>query len=124
MMNNVRWLCHTYEYLYPSNVSLDPSKVCDIDDPGDKHSYSAAWYGGAAAAYAKLSLGPLGLDWPPPIDHQPALNQNWSDATTEREQWILSAGSSIDQVRKFSTQALSVTTQCSPKVGVTSCTST
>lgn len=75
-------------------VVLNP-EIFGCTDAGDRHSYSAAWYGGAAAAAASFSprLPPIGLDWPPPPSpSEPALNQTWSGGVTARQQWLLTAG--------------------------------
>ena len=93
-------------------VMLDPSQVYGLTDAGDKHSYSAAWYGGAAAAVSRLgNLSPIGLDWPPSPagSRKEALNQKWSGGVTEREQWILTPGPAIDEVRRFTTPSQTVT---------------
>jgi hypothetical protein len=79
------------------DVALDPSKLYYTTDPGDKHSYAAAWYGASAAAAQadKFSLPGLGLSWPPPGQKpfQPALLQTWaSGVVTQREQWRLVGG--------------------------------
>jgi hypothetical protein len=92
-------------------VMLDPSKLYPWDDAGDKHSYAAAWYGGAAAGAAAQNEPPLGLAWPPPPKtYLPALNQNWPTGTDEFNQWQLQAGASIRDTFSYSTQPLAVTT--------------
>ena len=93
-------------------VMLDPSQVYSVLDPGDEHSYSAAWYGGAAAAVKRLGgLPPLGVEWPPPPTgaRQNPLNQLWNPGVNEREQWVLTSGPAIDQVRRFRTETQPVT---------------
>jgi hypothetical protein len=45
-------------------VTLDPYELYPLDDAGDKHSYAATWYGGAAAGTAAQGEPPLGLAWP------------------------------------------------------------
>ncbi|MEM7051996.1 MAG: hypothetical protein AAF604_20175 [Acidobacteriota bacterium] len=74
------------------NTILNP-EVYSCTSAGDRHSYSAEWYGGAAAAAKKFNLFALGLDWPPPqIPNRPALNQRWRGGITEPNQWPLTAG--------------------------------
>ena len=76
------------------NAVLDPSKLYDWTDPGDQHTYAAAWYGAAAAAARTYGLPALGFAWPPPPKtFQPALLQGWVGGTTEKNQWPLQAGS-------------------------------
>ena len=76
------------------NAVLDPSKLYNPTDPGDQHSYAAAWYGAAAAEARKYGLQPAGLAWPPPPKpFQPALLQTWAGGTSQRNQWPLHAGS-------------------------------
>lgn len=92
-------------------VALDPSELYDLDDPGDEHSYAAAWYGGAAVGAASQDEPPLGLAWPPPPkDFLPALNQNWPDGATEYDQWSLEPGASLGSVFSYGAQPLEVTT--------------
>ncbi len=92
------------------DVVLNP-EVYGCLDQGDRHSYSAEWYGGAAAGASKLNLPPVGLDWPPPPDpSQPALNQTWPDGITEKQQWQLSAGESGSIGCAFSAKACTYTT--------------
>ena len=91
------------------DVILDPGEIYGITDVSDKHAYSAAWYGGAAAAAKQFTLNPLGLDWPPPpTSHTPALIQQWSQVT-EQEQWPLAAGTA-DPSLNFSDTPLTVYT--------------
>jgi hypothetical protein len=91
--------------------ALAPSELYDADDPGDQHSYAAAWYGGAAAGAASQGESPLGLAWPPaPKTYLPALNQNWPGGATEFGQWNLAAGPSIGSVFFYGAQPLGVTT--------------
>lgn len=89
-------------------VNLEPGAIYYLHpktDPGNKHSYSAVWYSGAAAAVSALGLStPLGLDWPPPpATFRPALNQSFtaasglsdpcsSPAGLDKPQWELTAG--------------------------------
>jgi Thioesterase domain len=92
-------------------VALDPYELYPLDDAGDKHSYAAAWYGGAAAGASAQGEPPLGLAWPPPPKtFRPALNQNWPGGTDEFNQWQLQAGTSIGDSFSYSTQPLAVTT--------------
>ncbi|HXU32797.1 MAG TPA: hypothetical protein VN851_19680 [Thermoanaerobaculia bacterium] len=75
------------------DVALDPSKIYDEADPGDKHSYAAAWYGAAAAAAQTFKLPSLGFSWPPPKQaFLPALLQRWVGGTTQSHQWPLQTG--------------------------------
>ncbi len=92
------------------DVALDPSKIYDEDDPGDKHSYAAAWYGASAAAAQTYRLPSLGLAWPPPLTpFQPALLQTWPGGTTFRSQWPLQTGSP-PYLFLYSAPALSIDT--------------
>lgn len=91
------------------DVMLDPSPLYSKSDPGDQHSYAAAWYAGASHAAKKYSLPPIGLDWPPaPVPNTPALNQLWSGGTTNPNQWPLTAGTPIQGTYVFSTEQLKV----------------
>lgn len=72
------------------NVVLNPLTF-SCGDLGNRHSYAAAWYAGAAraAANAKPPLPPIGFAWPPPqTPNRPALNQLWPG----NSQWTLTAG--------------------------------
>lgn len=91
-------------------VALDPYELYPWDDAGDKHTYAAGWYGGAAAGAAALHEPPLGLAWPPPqFPYLPALNQTWPGGTNAQGQWQLQAGQSIIDTYSYSTQPLAVT---------------
>jgi pimeloyl-ACP methyl ester carboxylesterase len=92
-------------------VALDPSTLYHFDDVSGRHSYAAAWYGGAAAGAASQSEPPLGVAWPPsPLTYLPALNQSWPTGTNQFSQWNLQAGSSIHDVFSYDTEALAVST--------------
>jgi len=93
-------------------VALDPSKLYSFDDPGDKHSYAAAWYGAAAAGAQSQKQPPLGLAWPPPPQtYLPALNQTWPTGNNQLSQWQLKAGAPIiGDSFTYYTQPLPVTT--------------
>ncbi|MEM7480148.1 MAG: hypothetical protein AAF481_03145 [Acidobacteriota bacterium] len=74
------------------NTVLNP-EVDSCTSAGERHSYSAEWYAGGAAAARKFGLSPLGLAWPPPqTPNRPALNQRWTGGIQERNQWSLTAG--------------------------------
>lgn len=91
-------------------VGLDPSKLYSFDDLGDQHSYSAAWYGRAAAGAAAQKLPPLGLAWPPPpATYLPALQQTWPTGTNQFSQWQLAAGA-MSEIFTYSTLPLSLAT--------------
>ena len=91
-------------------VGLDPSPLYSTDDPGDKHSYAAAWYGRAAAGAAIQKKPPLGLAWPPPpANYLPALQQTWPTGTNQSSQWQLAVGA-MSEIYTYSTQQLSVAT--------------
>ena len=91
-------------------VALDPYELYPLDDAGDKHTYAAGWYGGAAAGAAAAHEPPLGLAWPPPqMPYLPALNQTWPGGTNAQGQWQLQAGRSIIDTYAYSTQPLAVT---------------
>jgi hypothetical protein len=93
-----------------AQVALDPYELYPLDDAGDKHTYAAGWYGGAAAGAAKWSEPKVGLAWPPPpTPFQPALNQTWPGGTNARAQWQLKAGPSIGDTFSYGTQPLTVT---------------
>ena len=93
------------------DVALNPGQLYSVTDPGDKHSYAAAWYGGAAASARSLNLTPLGLAWPPPPNaYLPALDQLWPGGATPRGQWTLQAGSSLLGPYAYSTVQLAVDT--------------
>lgn len=90
-------------------VGLDPSQLYSADDPGDQHTYAAAWYGGAAAGAASQKEPPLGLAWPPPpARYLPALNQNWPTGVNQYNQWQLGAGAPISDVFAYQTNSLAV----------------
>ncbi|MEP7012697.1 MAG: hypothetical protein ABJC13_20430 [Acidobacteriota bacterium] len=75
------------------DVALDPSKLYYSTDPGDQHSYAAAWYAASAAAAQKFALLSLGFSWPPPQQSfKPALNQTWAGGVTQAQQWLLITG--------------------------------
>ncbi len=94
-------------------VALDPSKLYAWDDPSNRHSYAAAWYGGAASGAASQGEPAFGLAWPPPPEtYRPALNQKWPTGTNQQSQWNLTAGNSIYDTFSYSTQPLNVTTIC------------
>jgi hypothetical protein len=90
-------------------VALDPSKLYHVDDPGDRHTYAAPWYGGAAAGASSQKEPRLGFAWPPPPSiYTPALNQTWPTGVNQFSQWNLKAGSSIHDVYSYSTKPLTV----------------
>lgn len=92
------------------DVALQPSELftCTID-PGDCHTYAAAWYAGAAAGGQSEDEGPLGLAWlSPPANHSPALNQNWPTGVDEANQWFLEAGDPIQYASSYVTTPLTV----------------
>lgn len=92
-------------------VTLNPYELYPLDDAGDKHTYAAAWYGGAAKGATSQKEPPLGLAWPPPPKvYLPALNQNWPTGTNAFSQWQLQAGPTIGDTFSYSTQPLAVTT--------------
>lgn len=92
-------------------VALDPSSLYSEDDPADKHSYAAGWYGGAAAGAARVQAPPAGLAWPPPpARFRPALNQLWPGGVRESSQWWLQAGPSQGDTFAYGTSPLTVTT--------------
>ncbi len=74
------------------DVILDP-QLYGCLGAGDRHSYSAQWYGGAAVGGAAQGLS-LGLNWPPPPPSasEGTLNQTWPGGITEKAQWPLTAG--------------------------------
>lgn len=91
------------------DVKLDPSKLYEWYDPGDQHSYAAAWYGGAAAGAAAQQEAPLGLAWPPPPNNfRPGLNQNWPNGVDEYNQWQLQLGKLNGESYAYSTTPLTV----------------
>lgn len=91
------------------DVKLDPSKIIEWYDPGNQHSYAAAWYGGAAAGAASQQEPPLGLAWPPPPSNfRPGLNQNWPNGVDEYDQWQLQSGKLNGDTYAYSTQPLQV----------------
>jgi len=93
------------------DVALQPSELftCTID-PGDCHTYAAAWYAGAAAGGQSQGEGPLGLAWlSSPANYSPALNQNWPTAVDEANQWNLQAGDPIQDASSYATTPLVVT---------------
>ncbi|HYH47830.1 MAG TPA: hypothetical protein VEG34_19265, partial [Thermoanaerobaculia bacterium] len=80
-----------------------------LSDAGDKHTYAAGWYGGAAVGASTWKKPPLGLAWPPPpTPYLPALNQTWPGGTNGPGQWQLQAGRSIGDTFSYSTQPLTV----------------
>ena len=91
-------------------IGLDPSQLYSFDDLGDQHSYSAAWYGRAAAGAAAQKLPPLGLAWPPPpATYLPGLQQTWPTGTNQFSQWQLAAGG-MSEIFTYSTLPLSLAT--------------
>lgn len=92
-------------------VALKPTQLYSDFDYSDQHSYSAAWYSGAAAGAGSQSLPPLGLAWPPPPQtYLPALNQTWPTGTNQSSQWQLQSGHSIGDSYSYGTQPLTVST--------------
>ncbi len=90
-------------------VTLDPYALYPWTDAGDKHTYAAGWYGGAAVGASSAKKPPLGLAWPPPpTPYLPALNQTWPVGTNAPGQWQLQAGRSIGDTFSYSTQPLTV----------------
>lgn len=103
-------------------VNLEPGALYSETDPGDKHSYSAVWYSGAAAAVSALGLSTLlGLDWPPPpsSNFRPALNQSFTAASgivdpcstsagLDSPQWQLTAGQPRLGAFGYSTESTSI----------------
>jgi hypothetical protein len=90
-------------------VALAPSQLYYGDDPGDQHSYAAAFYAGAAAGSQAQGTPLLGLAWPPPpAVYQPALNQGWPGGTTQKSQWSLQPGPSIIGTFGYDTAPLTV----------------
>ncbi len=91
-------------------VALAPSQLYDRDDPGDQHTYAAAFYAGAAAGSRRQNEPLLGFAWPPPPSiHQPALNQGWPTGTNQKSQWSLQPGTSIRGTYCYTTEPLAVT---------------
>lgn len=90
------------------NVVLNPL-IFSCGDLGNRHSYAAAWYAGAAraASSAKPPLPPIGFAWPPPQTPNPALNQEWPG----NSQWTLKAGAPGSLGCGFSAPAWSYTTR-------------
>ena len=93
------------------DVALAPSQLYDLDDPGDRHTYAAAFYAGAAAGSQAQHEPLLGLAWPPPPRiYQPALNQIWPTGTNQKSQWLLQAGASIIGSCSYGTTPVALTT--------------
>ncbi len=103
------------------DVNLEPGALYSVTQPGEQHSYAAAWYAGAAAAVDALKLKtPLGLDWPPPPKKfKQALNQDFTAAShkmnlcrnadsLDKPQWQLTAGSPRLDVFGYSTASASI----------------
>ncbi len=68
------------------DVTLAPSVLYDLDDPGDKHSYGNYWYAGASTTGNQTP--PVALGWSPLINPStaPGLASEWSQTWTASTQ--------------------------------------
>jgi hypothetical protein len=91
-------------------VALTPSELYWTDNPSAKHTYAAAWYGGAAAGAVSQKEAPLGLAWPPPPQtYLPALKQTWPTGMNQFSQWQLVLGTMPD-IYTYETTPLAIAT--------------